>query len=127
MPPPLRALEPHACTTFGAGPPLVGLLIAWCATLRHRPVMLALHENSKGFDGLVLQELLGDVYSIVELQVCPAQVGFAFLRRPRRYHVLVHRRQARVVQDIQHSYQVIVPSVSERPVGGWHWRSLVAS
>ena len=79
--------------------------------------MVALHEKVAGFDGLVLQELLADMYSIEELQVCPAQIGFSFLRRPRRYHVMVNRRAARVDKDIQHLYQVVchacqsVPSV----------------
>lgn len=92
---------------LGRSHPLVGLLVAWCAALRRRPVLVALHENVVGFDGKVLSELLGDMYEIAQLNVSPAQIGFGFMERRRQYHILALRSGARIVGDIQALYEAV--------------------
>jgi len=85
-----------------------------------------LHENVVGFDGGVLSELLGDMYEIVQLTVSPAQVGFGFLERRRRYHVLVLRSGARVVGDIQALYEAVsraLQPTSAAEAGRALWRA----
>ena len=111
---------------LGRAHPLVGLLLAWCRILRLRPVTLAIHENVVGFDESVLHEELGEMYTITRLDVVPADAGFGFMRRPRRYHILVLRSRARLARDIRSLYAAVSAAMQSAPLGGsgdWAWRA----
>jgi len=70
----------------------MNVFYAWARLMREDLPYIIIHENVLGFDQSVLEAELGHLYEIVGcFDASPAQVGFGFIRRPRRYHVLVLR------------------------------------
>ena len=61
------------------------LSLAWCRIIREDRPGIVIHENVRGFDVNVLEELLGDVYDITAGDVSPQDLGFSFIARPRVY------------------------------------------
>ena len=54
-------------------------------------IWVEIHENVRGFDVRILEELLGDMYDITAEDVSPQDLGFSFVARPRIYSVLTLR------------------------------------
>ena len=73
--------------------PMAKLLLTWCRWLRSALPKVAVHENVKGFDCSYLDELVGDLYHIFNVTMTPADFGYAFIRRPRWYSILVLRQK----------------------------------
>ncbi len=94
-------------TRLGREHSLTHLIVMWCAWVRRAGLLWALHENVRGFDGKVLEELLGDQYNIVLVCVNPEDCGFTCLRRPRQYHILYKRGCVHLVRDIPTTYAAV--------------------
>ena len=64
---------------------------AWVRIIRQDLPSIVIHENVVCFPDSFLTEGLGDFYDVIPLSVQPADAGFGFMRRSRRYHVLALR------------------------------------
>lgn len=64
---------------------------AWVRIIRQDLPSIVIHENVVCFPDSFLTEGLGDLYDVIPLSVQPADAGFGFMRRNRRYHVLALR------------------------------------
>ena len=53
----------------------------WCALMRSLLIPILCHENVEGFDNSELKSILGDLYWIVRLHVCPRETGWASNRK----------------------------------------------
>ena len=97
---------------------------AWVRIIRHDRPRLVIHENVWGFPDSWLVEGLGDLYEVVPLSVQPADAGFAFMRRSRRYHVLA-LRDVVALSSLQDVYALLVDSLA-KDVSAWPqwvWRA----
>ena len=72
---------------------------------------MIVHENVLSFDASILHDLLGDLYDIKDVQVCPADVGIGFIRRPRIYHVMCLRGRSEFVANLGEMYKSITSSM----------------
>lgn len=66
--------------------------------LTETPIVLI--ENVMRFDLEWLKDLVAKQYSIVWRHICPADVGFACIRRPRIYIALLHKRKIIIRSNI---------------------------
>jgi len=80
------------------------LLIIWCAIHRVSGTLILIHENVFLFHGAILVELLGDLYTIVEITAEPSHAGFTLLRRFRKFHIMLRKTRARFSADVQTVY-----------------------
>lgn len=67
--------------------------LAWVSMRRCLEECWVLQENVEGFQPSVLEELLGDIYNISTIVVCPTMYGWPVSRR-RRYTLLTHKKKA---------------------------------
>ena len=71
-----------------------------------------IHENVRGFDGKILEELLGDMYDITAVDVLPEHLGFSFVARPRIYSILTLRGRIERTTDVQGLYRAVVATAA---------------
>ena len=63
-------------------------LLSWCLWVLWTKPAFLIHENVPGFCEKLMRHLLGDVFEMVVLLAAPAQVGWSFVARRRKYFVL---------------------------------------
>ena len=73
--------------------------------MRALKLLVAIVENTHGFDESVLQDCLGDMYVVLALSVHPKDIGWQVINRPRLYFVLYLRDRVMCAIDIQAVYQ----------------------
>ena len=88
------------------------LLLAWCRILREDKPGIVIHENVRGFDGKILEELLGDMYDITAVDVLPEHLGFSFVARPRVYSILTLRGRILRTTDVQRLYRAVAATAA---------------
>ena len=76
-------------------------LLAWAKMMRTVQPSLIFNENSDQFDDDILPYLLGDIYTILRLEVSPRDIGHKSLNRPRAYTILVHKGKCEIVGDMR--------------------------
>ncbi len=81
------------------------LLLTWARLHRTREMPLIIHENVRTFDQSVLEDLFLKDCKIFQIMTSPSEVGLPVLERKRVYHVMVHRRRARVLDNIEACYE----------------------
>ena len=92
------------------------LLLSWCRIIREDKPEIVIHENVRGFDAKILEELLGDMYDITTGDVSPQDLGFSFIARPRVYSVLTLRGRIVRTTDAQRLYKTVAATAA-RAVG----------
>ncbi len=85
--------------------PQAKLLLTWARLHLERETPLIIHENVRTFDLSALEELFSKDYTIFHIMTSPSEVGVPVLERKRVYHVMVHKRRARLLADIGECYQ----------------------
>ena len=88
------------------------VFLAWCHILREDKPGIVIHENVRGFDGKILEELLGDMYDITAVDVLPEHLGFSFVARPRVYNVLTLRGRIVRTTDVQRLYRAVAATAA---------------
>ena len=88
------------------------VFLAWCRILREDKPGIVIHENVRGFDGKILEELLGDMYDITAVDVLPEHLGFSFVARPRVYNVLTLRGRIVRTTDVQRLYRAVAATAA---------------
>ena len=88
------------------------LFLAWCRIIREDKPGIVIHENVRGFDARILEELLGDLYDITAEDVSPQDLGFSFIARPRIYSVLTLRGRIERTTDVQGLYRAVVATAA---------------
>lgn len=110
----------------GTDHPDIKQLYAWCRLMREDAPSIIILENVRGFDEQVVERQLGDLYMTAScLTVSPSDVGFWFVRRPRRYLVLT-RRVARINLDALPSLYERLRAALSKESDSWHqwvWRA----
>jgi site-specific DNA-cytosine methylase len=81
------------------------VLLTWSCLHKRRGTPLIVHENVRTFDGVALEELFGDEYTVTAIPVAPEDAGVTILDRTRMYHILAHKEKASIVGDILATYQ----------------------
>jgi len=84
--------------------PRAVLLLIWLEWVLMVELTWAIHENVIGFDTSVIDKAVGTAYSVYHITANPADVGFAFIKRPRVYSVLLRRGAVRVIKDVRQAY-----------------------
>ena len=110
---------------LGRSHPDIVLFLAWCRLLLSRRTPVAIHENVVGFDIDLLRALVGHLYDIWILPVSPEHAGFAFIRRPRRYYVLLLRGHAWARTNLNEAYAQVTKTLRSDTSGWstWVWRA----
>ncbi len=90
---------------------LTVMFLVWCLWVRNDQPLMLIHENVLGFDESMMLEMLGDLYDMVTLQVCPSDMGFTFIRRKRKYMVLWLRGRVRVITPMLAMYGAVRKAV----------------
>eukprot|EP00973_Karenia_brevis_P032869 4538418-Karenia_brevis.AAC.2 len=93
---------------------LIILFLVWCLWARHARPWVLIHENVQDFEGSLLQKFLGDLYCMVELKVCPGDVGFNFSKRARKYSILFLRGVVREEHSIAGTYERVKQGFAEQ-------------
>ena len=88
------------------------LFLAWCRIIREDKPGIVIHENVRGFDVRILEELLGDLYDITAEDVSPHDLGFSFIARPRIYSVLTLRGRIERTTDVQGLYRAVAATAA---------------
>jgi len=102
---------------------LILLLLSWALWLRWALLLVAVHENVKGFDLGFLMWLLGDIYDMESLLASPAHVGIHFARRFRTYTVLWRRGHVEEAASIKETYAKVVQEFAIKIPGGHYLES----
>ena len=68
---------------------------------------IAVIENVEQFPMAIVGEVVGHMYDIVDLNICPADAGYRLMARKRLYLVLVHRGKCSITMNINTLFDIM--------------------